>query len=87
MTASPPTVRVWVPDVWDIVDVAAPPAQTVAGVKAAALAQAIGAAADPAHYQVKYRGAAVDDARTLGELAVPPGAPLIVLAARRRPVR
>ena len=81
------TVRVWVPDVWDVVNVPASPTQTVAGVKQAALALAIGAGANPSDYEVKYRGAAVDESRTLGELKVPPGAPMIVLPARRRPVR
>ena len=87
MTVTGPTVRVWVPDVWDIVELPGPPAQTVAAVKAAALSRAIGATANPDDYQVKYRGAAVDDSRTLGELGVPAGAPMIVVSARRRPVR
>lgn len=87
-TAAIPVVRVWVPDVWDVVELPADPGLTVADLKAAALARAIGADADPATYEVKYRGAAVlDESRTLGQLQVPPGAPMIVLAARRRPVR
>jgi hypothetical protein len=73
--------------VWDVVALAARPEMTVAEVKAAALARAIGGRIDPQSYEVKYRGAAVDDARTLGDLAVPDGAPMIVLPARRRPVR
>lgn len=81
-------VRVWVPDVWDVVDLPADPGLTIADLKAAALTRAIGPSADPAAYEVKYRGGAVlDESRTLGQLGVPSGAPMIVLAARRRPVR
>ena len=87
MSGGAPMVRVWVPDVWDIVEVAGPPGETIGGVKRAALSRAIGPGADPSEYEVKYRGAAVDESRTLGELEVPPGAPMIVLPARRRPVR
>ena len=44
--------------------------------------------ADVDAHQVKFRGALVlDESRTLGDLGVPDGAPLIVLPARRRPVR
>lgn len=86
-TAVAPSVRVWVPDVWDVVELATQPGQTVAAVKAAALARAMGPGADPAEYEVKYRGAAVDESRTLEDLQVPPGAPMIVLPVRRRPVR
>lgn len=82
-----PTVRVWVPDVWDVVELPAQPGQTVAAVKAAALARAFGTAVDPTDYEMKFRGAAVRDESTLGELKVPAGAPMIVLPARRRPVR
>jgi len=82
------TVRVWVPDVWDVIDLPSRPDMTVAELKAAALSGAIGGRVDPGSYEVKFRGAAVrNEARTLGELAVPPGAPLVVLPARRRPVR
>ena len=77
----------WVPDVWDIVELATRPAETVAEVKAAALSRAMGPSADPGDYEMKYRGARVDESRTLGELDVPSGAPMIVVPARRRPVR
>ena len=87
MTGAGSTVRVWVPDVWDIVELTTRPAETVAEVKAAALSRAIGPAADPADFEMKYRGAHVDESRTLAELQVPSGAPMIVLPARRRPVR
>lgn len=81
------TVRVWVTDVWDHLDVPVEPAQTFAEVKAGALARAIGRTADPAEYEVKYRGALVmNEAETLGGAAVPDGAPMIVLPVHRRPV-
>ncbi|MSR05950.1 MAG: hypothetical protein EXR93_02600 [Gemmatimonadetes bacterium] len=87
MTGAGPTVRVWVPDVWDIVELTTRPAETVADVKAAALSRAIGPTADPANFEMKYRGARVDESRTLAELQVPAGAPMIVLPVHRRPVR
>ena len=87
MTHAPSSVRVWVPDVWDIVELATQPSETIGTVKAAALSQAMGPSADPGDYEMKYRGALVDDARTMGELQVPAGAPMIVLPVRRRPVR
>lgn len=81
-------VRVWVPDVWDVVDLPTRPDMTVADVKSAALTHATGRRLDPRAYEIKYRGALLhDEARTLGELDVPPGAPMIVLPVRRRPVR
>ena len=83
------SVRVWVPDVWEVVELPAPPESTVAQVKAAALEQSIGAdaRANPAAFVVKYRGALVaDEGQTLGSLNLPDKAPLIVLPARRRPV-
>jgi hypothetical protein len=85
--ADTPTVRVWVPDVWDVVELATQPGQTVSSVKAAALTRAFGAAVDPAEYEMKYRGALVANESTLGELNVPAGAPMIVVPVRRRPVR
>jgi hypothetical protein len=82
------TVRVWVPSVWDVVELPAGPGQTFAGIKAGALEQALGTGrANQSDYIVKFRGALVEDEnRTLESLAVPDRAPLIVLPARRRPV-
>ncbi|HWP37328.1 MAG TPA: ubiquitin-like domain-containing protein [Gemmatimonadales bacterium] len=81
-------VRVWVPDVWDAVELSFPPTATVADVKAAALRQATGRLPPVDEYEVKFRGALViDERRTLADMGVRDGAPLIVLPARRRPVR
>ncbi len=82
------TVRVWNTEVWDVVDVPATPDSTFADVKAACLKEALGRPADPAGYELKYRGALVlDEAQTLAALDVPDGAPMVVLPARRLPVR
>jgi hypothetical protein len=81
-------LRVWVPEVWDIVELSVRPGSTVAEVKSEALRRAVGERLDPSAYQVKFRGALItDEAETLAELEVPDRAPMIVLAARRRPVR
>jgi hypothetical protein len=81
-------VRVWVPEVWDTVDLTPAPDSTVGQLKAAALAQATGRTRDPSAYVMKYHGAAVsDEGRTLAQLGVTDGAPFIVLPARRQPVR
>jgi hypothetical protein len=80
-------VRVWVPDVWDVVELEVAPDRSLSAIKAAALRQAIGQGVAPEDFEVKYRGALADESRTPLELAMPDGAPLIVLPARRRPVR
>lgn len=81
-------VRVSVTDVWDTVELALASDATVKALKTAALAQATGGKRDPAGYVVKYRGGlVVDEDQTLSRLGVPNGAPLIVLPARRQPVR
>ncbi len=82
------TLRVSVPDVWDLVTVEAAPDWTVERLKSEALAAALGGSPDAARYETKFRGGIVlDEAATLASLAVPNGASLIVLPARRRPVR
>ena len=87
MTAA--TVRVWVPDVWNVIELPVTPDVTVGDIKTRALAGAIGGGpeADPALFLVKYRGALLDDeAVTVGQLGVPDRAPMIVLPTHRRPV-
>jgi hypothetical protein len=82
-------VRVWVPDVWDVVDLEVTPDQTFAQIKAAALERALGKGrgADPRSFLIKYRGALIaEENQTVGELQVPDHAPMIVLPAKRRPV-
>ncbi len=81
-------LRVWVPEVWDSVDVRVTPDSTITQVKAEALQRATGVACDPASYEVKYRGGVIaDEEFTVEQLALPHRAPLIVLHVERRPVR
>ena len=82
------TLRVSVPDVWDLITVEAAPDWTVERLKNEALAAALGGSPDGARYETKFRGGLVlDSGATLASLEVPNGASLIVLPARRRPVR
>lgn len=81
------TIRVTVTDAWDTVRLDVRTDEAVQSVKTRALGQAL-TRADVDAYHVKFRGGLVlDESRTLAELGVPAGAPLIVLPARRRPVR
>lgn len=81
-------IRVWVPEVWDMVELAVTPAWTIAEVKESALHAATGRLSDVAAYQVKFRGAVVfDESQTLAALQIPDHAPMIVLRTRRQPVR
>jgi len=81
-------VRVMVTETWEMVDVSAAPATTVHAVKEEALRRGLHAEPDADAYAIKFRGALVtDEGATLGALGVPNGGALIVLRARRRPVR
>jgi hypothetical protein len=81
-------VRVMVTPVWDTVSVSVDRSTTIGHLKREALREATRAVAiDDREYQVKFRGAAVDDAITIGALGAGPNAPFIVLPARRQPVR
>ncbi len=81
-------VRVMVLDAWDHVSVQVGPDTTVAELKREALARAHGVAPLRDDCEVKFRGALVlDEETTLAALGVGPNAALIVLPARRRPVK
>jgi len=81
-------VRVMVTETWDLVEIAAAPATTLRAVKDEALRRGLHAVPDGGAYSIKFRGALVtDETVTLEGLGVPNGASLIVLPARRRPVR
>lgn len=85
---TPVPVRVTVTDTWDTVTLEAEPTLTMAELKHRALVAATGRAVLPDEYVVKYRGALVlDERETVAGLALQRGAPLIVLPARRHPVR
>jgi len=81
-------VRVTVTDVWDTVALDAAPSDSMADLKRRALAAATGRTEAADEYVVKYLGALIlDERETVARLALPDGAPLIVLPARRHPVR
>jgi hypothetical protein len=79
-------LRVRVADAWVDVDLPWSPELRIGELKLRALV-ATQRAGDPAGYEVKFRGAAVDDATTIGALKVPAGAGLIVQQRRRQAVR
>lgn len=80
-------VRVMVADVWDEVHFPLDPGMTFATLKARALHEA--RVSRPASgYVIKLFGSEIlDETQTLGAAKVPANAPLIVLPARRQPVR
>ncbi len=79
-------LRVMVLENWDEVVLVLPSDSTIGQLKERALSET--RAARPAEgCEVKFRGARVDDALTLDEAGLVPGAQLIVLASRRQPVR
>jgi len=81
-------VRVMVMPAWDTATIQTDATTTVAQLKREALRQTRKTAADEQSYLVKYRGAQIlDESVTLRTLGVVPNAPLIVLPARRQPVR
>jgi len=81
-------VRVMVLDAWDHVSVQVGPDTTVAELKREAVARARGIAPLRDDCEVKFRGALVlDEQTTMAALGVGPNAALIVLSARRRPVK
>ncbi len=81
------SVRVEVPDVWDVVRIDTPATQPVFAVKSAALA-ALLPRADVRDYAIKLRGFEVLDERvSLAEAGALDGSIFIVTHRRRRPVR
>lgn len=81
-------IRVTVTDTWDTVTLDAGPDLRIADIKQRALAEATGRAVAPETYVVKFRGALIlDELQSVRDAAIPNGAALIVLPARRHPVR
>jgi hypothetical protein len=81
------SIRVQVPEVWDVVRVDAPRDTPVAVVKAGAL-DALLAEKDADAWVVKLRGVEVlNEAASLAEAGVASGSTLLVTSRRRRPVR
>ena len=80
-------VRVEVPEVWDVVRIAAAPDARVLAVKEAALAAVI-PGADPDGYVMKLRGYEVlDERQSLSEAGAVDGSIFLLSFRRRRPVR
>ena len=79
-------VRVMVQDAWDQVSLELAPGASVQELKQRALAMTH-QMGKPEDYLVKFRGASVDEARSLAESGVVANATLIVMPRNRRPVR
>ena len=81
------SVRVEVPDVWDVVRIDTPATQPVFAVKRAALA-ALLPRADVSDYAIKLRGFEVlDEGMSLAEAGAIDGSIFVLTHRRRRPVR
>jgi hypothetical protein len=81
------TLRVEVPELWDVVRVVAAPDATVEEVKGASL-RALNARANPAAYVIKLRGFEVLDERaSVEDAGAIDGSIFLLTHRRRRPVR
>ena len=79
--------RVEMPERWDVVRVAAQPAESVQAVKIAAL-EAIMPGADHRDWMMKLHGATIEsESETLLEAGVKNGSTFLLTLRRRRPVR
>jgi hypothetical protein len=84
------TIRVEMPDVWDVVRIAVSPTQPVLAVKLAALEALYPEAAGELHadFVVKLRGWEIlDEGASLADAGVIDGSILLLTFRRRRPVR
>ncbi|HZO18796.1 MAG TPA: hypothetical protein VFB46_07415 [Gemmatimonadaceae bacterium] len=81
------TLRVEVPELWDVVRISAAPDATVDAVKAASL-RALNPRANPDAYVTKLRGFEVLDERaSVSDAGAVDGSIFLVTHRRRRPVR
>jgi hypothetical protein len=81
------TIRVEMPEVWDVVRIVASPTQPVIDVKTAALA-ALHPEGTPDEMVVKLRGWEIlDEAASLADSGIVDGSILVMMFRRRRPVR
>jgi len=81
------SVRVEVPEVWDVVRIDAPPTETVLAVKVAAL-EVLQPGADQRAYVIKLRGFEVlDEHLSLTDAGAIDGSIFLLTHRRRRPVR
>lgn len=82
------TIKVTLADTWQPVTMDVTPDETVAGLKARALASEHLPADRVDRYEVKFGGGRVkDESRTVASLGVTDGSAFIILSRRRRPVR
>ncbi len=82
------TVRVEVPEVWDLVLVHAPPGESVLAVKVAALHNLYPAVDFPENWVMKLGGFEVlDESASLAEAGAVDGSIFLLTGRRRRPVR
>jgi len=84
------TIRVELPEVWDVVRIVAAPTESVLAVKLAALRALYPEAGGEYHtdFVVKLRGWEIlDEAASLADAGVVDGSILLLTSRRRRPVR
>lgn len=82
------TIRVEMPEVWDVVRIACEPTQPVLAVKVAALEALFPEAEMHEDFVLKLRGWEIlDESAPLGEAGVVDGSILLLTHRRRRPVR
>ena len=82
------TIRVEMPEVWDVVKIVCDPAQPVLAVKVAALEALYPEAEMHEDFVLKLRGWEIlDESAPLGEAGVIDGSILLLTHRRRRPVR
>ena len=80
-------LRVEVPEIWDVVQVLAPPSAPVLAVKDAVL-NAVMSNVDEVHYVMKLRGWEVlDEGQSLEDVGAIDGSIFLLTHRRRRPVR
>ena len=82
------TLRVEVPEVWDVVVVETSPSTAVADVKRAAVAALLGAGVDPDEIVMKLRGFEVlNESASVADTGAVDGSIFLATYRRRRPVR
>ncbi|HKT08487.1 MAG TPA: hypothetical protein VJR24_11370 [Gemmatimonadaceae bacterium] len=81
------TLRVELPELWDVVRIVAPPAERVLAIKVAALA-ALDPRADARDFVIKINGREVlDERRSVSQVGARDGSIFLLTHRRRRPVR
>jgi hypothetical protein len=82
------TIRVEMPEVWDVVRMVVPPTEPVLAVKVAALEALFPEADLHQDFVLKFRGWEIlDEAASLGDVGIVDGSILLLTHRRRRPVR